>query len=104
MHNRQATGSLLASAAVAALLGAAPALAAGTDAGLSGTITSAGGGKMGGVTVSAKEDGTSITRSVFTDAAGHYVFPPLPAGKYRVWAQALTFATAKGEIDLTSNR
>ena len=52
---------------------------------------------MGGVTVSAKADGATITTTVFTDAKGNYYFPPLPAGKYRVWAQALSFATAKAQ-------
>ena len=104
MHKARAAGLLLASASVAALLAAAPAGAAGTDAMLSGTIKSAGGAAMGGVTVSAKEDGKNVTTTVFTDAAGHYVFPALQPGKYRVWAQALTFATAKGEVDLAANR
>jgi virginiamycin B lyase len=80
---------------------AAPACAA--DAILSGAVTSAAGEKMGGVTVSAKADGATITTTVFTDADGHYYFPPLAAGKYRVWAQALSFATAKGELDLATN-
>ena len=80
---------------------AAPALAA--DALLSGTITSSTGEKMGGVTVSAKPDGGTITTTVFTDEAGDYYFPPLPTGQYRVWAQALSFQTAKGEVDLAAN-
>ena len=67
---------------------------------LSGTVTSAAGEKMGGVTVSAKAEGSTITTSVFTDEGGAYFFPPLPAGKYRVWAQALSFETAKGAIEL----
>jgi streptogramin lyase len=91
--------SLSASVAILAL-GGAPAFA---DAILSGAITSAAGEKLGGVTVSAKTDGSTITTTVFTDADGRYYFPPLPAGKYRVWAQALSFATAKGEIDLAAN-
>jgi streptogramin lyase len=70
------------------------------DAVLSGAVTSSAGAAMGGVTVSAKADGASITTTVFTDAAGRYYFPPLPAGNYRVWAQALTFETAKAKIDL----
>lgn len=65
---------------------------------LSGTVTSAEGEHMGGVAVSAKTG--TITTTVFTDQAGQYYFPPLPAGKYRVWAQALTFATGKSQIDL----
>jgi hypothetical protein len=79
-----------------------PVLAA--DALLAGTITSASGEKMGGVTVSAKPEGGTITTTVFTDETGNYYFPPLPAGKYRVWAQALSFETAKGEVDLAAAR
>jgi streptogramin lyase len=71
---------------------------------LTGAIASASGEKMGGVTVSAKADGSTITTSVFTDETGNYYFPPLPAGKYRVWAQALTFETAKGEVDLSATK
>ena len=70
------------------------------DAVLSGTITSSAGKPMAGVTVSVKAQGATITTTVFTDQHGNYYFPPLPAGKYRVWAQALTFATARGEVDL----
>src|SRR5712692_451091 len=71
---------------------------------LSGTVTSFMGEKMGGVTVSAKPEGGTITTSVFTDAAGNYYFAPLPAGKYRVWAQALGYHAAKSEVDLSANR
>jgi len=94
--------SLLAGTAIATLAMALPAQAA--DALLRGTITSAGGEKMGGVTVSAKPEGGTITTTVFTDEAGNYYFPPLPSGKYRVWAQALSYQTAKGEVDLSANR
>ena len=91
---------LLASAAslvVASL--AAPTVARADDL-LTGTITSASGEKLGGVTVSAKQEGTTISTHVYTDETGNYYFPPLPAGKYRVWAQALSFEIAKGEVDL----
>ncbi len=71
---------------------------------LSGTIASAAGEKLGGVTVSAKAEGSTITTSVYTDGDGGYYFPPLPAGKYRVWAQALAFEIAKGEVDLQAAR
>jgi streptogramin lyase len=91
---------LSASVAFVALL--TPALAA--DAILSGAITSASGEKMGGVTVSAKPEGGTITTTVFTDADGNYFFPPMAGGKYRVWAQALSFETAKGEVDLSANK
>ncbi len=71
---------------------------------LSGAITSQSGQKLEGVTVSAKLEGSTITTSVYTDTAGVYVFPPLPAGKYRVWAQALGFEMNKGAVDLAAGR
>jgi streptogramin lyase len=90
----------------AIVLGAAAMLAPAhaDDAVLSGTITSAAGEKLGGITVSAKPAGGTITTTVFTDENGDYFFSPLPAGKYRVWAQAVTFETAKAEVDLASAR
>ncbi|MDB5865655.1 MAG: virginiamycin hydrolase Vgb [Betaproteobacteria bacterium] len=71
---------------------------------LSGAIASASGQKLEGVTVSAKLEGSTITTSVYTDNAGVYVFPPLPAGSYRVWAQALGFELNKGTVDLGTAR
>ena len=71
------------------------------DVMLSGVIKSAAGEKMGGVTISAKAEGSPITTSVYTDAAGEYVFPPLPSGKYNIWAQAVTFETAAAAVNLT---
>ena len=91
---------LLASAATLVLT--SPALA--DDHLLSGAIASASGDKLGGITVSAKLDGSTITTSVYTDEQGNYYFPPLAAGKYRVWAQALGFETAKGEVDLSADK
>jgi virginiamycin B lyase len=84
---------------VAALLGGVTDLKA-ADIIMSGSIKSFAGQAMGGVMVSAKPEGGTITTTVLTDEAGRYFFPPLATGKYRVWAQALSFATAKGEIDL----
>ena len=98
------------SACVAAALMTAPAFVAplapafAADAILSGAITSAAGEKMGGVTVSAKPEGATITTTVFTDADGRYFFPPMPGGKYRVWAQAVSFESAKREVDLAASK
>ncbi len=50
---------------------------------LTGTVTSPAGEKMGGVTVSAKAVGATITTTVFTDEAGAYYFPALPPGNRR---------------------
>src|SRR5262245_723361 len=74
------------------------------DAVLSGTVKSAAGEVLGGVTVSAKADGQTITTTVFTDESGQYYFPPLPAAKYRVWAQALGFEAARAQVDLAAAR
>ena len=71
---------------------------------LTGAIASPTGQKLEGVTVSAKLDGSTITTSVYTDATGNYYFPPLPAGKYSVWAQALGFETAKSSVDLNATK
>src|SRR2546426_10608190 len=84
--------SLLACAT--SVLAAAAAHAA--DQLLSGAITSRSGQKLEGVTVSAKLEGSTITTSVYTDAAGGYVFPPLSPGRDRAWAQAPRFQIGQG--------
>src|SRR3954454_11643604 len=83
----------------AGVLGSAAELRA-ADIIMNGSIKSSAGQAMGGVMVSAKPEGGTITTTVLTDEAGRYYFPPLATGKYRVWAQALSFSTARGEIDL----
>jgi virginiamycin B lyase len=106
MNNTQAKS--LSRAGLAAVMAAglttiaAPASAA--DVLLSGTIASASGDKMNGVTVSAKAEGSVTTTTVYTDEAGEYYFPALPSGKYKVWAQAISFETAKGDVDLSAAR
>lgn len=82
----------------------APMGALAADVVLSGAVKSAGGEKLGGVMVSAKGDGQTITTSIFTDNDGNYYFPPMPAGKYKVWVQALTFETAKSAVDLAAQK
>jgi len=67
---------------------------------LSGSIKSASGERMRGVMVSAKAEDQSITTTIFADEQGNYYFPLLSAAKYRIWAQADTYETAKSEIDL----
>src|SRR5437867_9799891 len=71
---------------------------------LSGAVKSRSGQALEGVTVSAKLEGSTIATSVYTDTAGDYFFPPLPAGKYRVWAQALGLERSNGPVDLTAAR
>src|SRR5712671_7060692 len=95
--------SMLLTSVAAVVTGlAATSFAQAADQSLTGAISAASGEKLGGVTVSAKLDGSTITTSVYTDETGNYYFPPLAAGKYKVWAQALGFETAKGEVDLSA--
>jgi virginiamycin B lyase len=94
-------GLLLASAAAIVI---APASASAADHILSGSVASAAGEKLNGVTVSARLEGSTITNSVYTDESGNYYFPPMAAGKYKVWAQALSFERALGDVDLSANK
>ena len=74
------------------------------DQQLSGSVASAAGQKLDGVTVSAKMVGGTITTSVYTDADGNYYFPPMPEGQYKVWAQALGFERVNADVNLSANR
>src|SRR4051794_2033904 len=99
---RVASKMSLAALLLASVAAIQPAQAA--DRMLSGTVANASGEKIAGATVSAKADGSSITTSVFTDEQGNYYFPEMPAGKYRVWAQAVTFDTGRGNVDLATSK
>src|SRR5262249_51123299 len=96
---RKAQGLRVVAGALAISFAAWISPCAAADVVLTGAIKSPSADAMGGVTVSAKADGRTTTTTVFTDDTGNYSFPPLPAGSYRVWAQALGFETAKAEID-----
>lgn len=74
------------------------------DSLLSGSIRTRDGAPMAGVAVSAKMDGTPITTTVFTDQSGRYFFPEMQDGKYRVWAQAIAYAPARGEVELAADK
>ena len=72
--------------------------------GLIGTVRGPDEEPLGGIAVYAKRVGTTITTTVFTDEAGEYVFPPLEAGPYRMWAQAVGFETARATVSLQADR
>jgi streptogramin lyase len=67
---------------------------------LMGAVKDDAGKPMSGVTVSVRNTEELMTTSVYTDARGVYVFPPLRAGKYRLWAQAVKFNTEKADVTL----
>ena len=58
-----------------------------------GTITDSSGAVMPGTTVTLRNIGTGLTRTVTTDAAGEYTVPSLPTGKYTVTAELSGFKT-----------
>src|SRR5690349_16928138 len=60
---------------------------------LSGRITDQSGAVLPGVTVTATQTETGVTRSVTTDASGAYVLPNLPTGPYRLEAMLQGFRT-----------
>ena len=71
---------------------------------LKGSVASASGEKLAGVAVAAKAQGSTITTTVYTDEAGAYYFPALPAGKYNVWTNVLGFDQARSTVDLSSTK
>ena len=64
-------------------------------ANLSGTVTDPSGGVIAGVSVSARNLGTSLVRNTTTEADGHYQFLALPIGQYELRAEKRGFT---GEI------
>ena len=68
---------------------------------LSGTVKSSEGKPLDGVGVSARGMTETFTTTVYTDESGRYLFPPLNAGKYKVWAQAVGFEISRAETSLS---
>src|ERR671937_2540342 len=78
---------------LAVLLAATTASAQLSTAQLSGRITDESGAVLPGVTVTATQTDTGLTRTVTTDANGAYVLPNLPTGPYRLEAMLQGFRT-----------
>jgi len=103
MFKLESLSLMLAIALLGAGLWTASAAQSGTGTGIiQGNIEAADGTAMEGVLVSARVSGKSFTTSVFTDRQGHYVFPPLDAGQYKLWAQAVGFGAGRAEFALAS--
>lgn len=79
--------------AAALLLVATSMFAQGTGGALVGRVTDETGGALPGVTVTATNDATGISRSVQTGTDGSYRFPSLPVGTYTVVADLSGFNT-----------
>ena len=74
------------------------------DVPITGYVRTGEGAGMAGVVVSAKAEGSTITTSVYTDKSGLYSFSPVPTGKYRMWAQAIGYQTAKADFELEAGK
>ncbi len=75
-----------------------------TQSALSGQVTSAEEGPMEGVVVSAKKDGSTISVSVISNAAGHFAFPAarLEPGHYSLKARAAGYELdGEAAVDVT---
>ena len=97
--------SMLGAMLVVAGLWTTPAAQSGGGPGnIQGNIKSAAGAPMEGVIVSARAADKSFTTSVFSDRQGNYVFPPLDAGQFKIWAQAVGFEAGRSEFALASAR
>lgn len=68
---------------------------------ISGRVTSAEGKPLEGIGLSARGVSDSYTTTVYTDDSGRYLFPALPSGQYKIWAQAVGFETFKTEATIS---
>jgi Carboxypeptidase regulatory-like domain len=66
-----------------------------------GTVTDSTGALIPGATITLTHAGTSLTRTLVSDAAGEYTAPSLPTGKYTVTAELSGFKTmSQPNVDL----
>jgi hypothetical protein len=68
-----------------------------TGADLEGTVRDESGAVLPGATVTAVNVATNLTRTVTTDAHGHFVIPALPPGRYRISSELAGFARSTRE-------
>ena len=95
---RMLTRSLLLAALVAA---AAPLFAQPPQTGtISGVVQDSSGGVLPGVTVTLTSQDRGFARSTITDVSGHFLFPAVPIGAYRVVATLQGFETAQSNDNL----
>ena len=76
------------------VLWAVPSIAQRTTASIRGTVTDSSGGVIPGADVKVKGEGTGLTRTTVTNAAGVYSFEELPVGTYTVEVSLTGFKSA----------
>jgi hypothetical protein len=82
------------------LIAMAPPLWAQSSGAIQGNITDAQGAVLPGATVSVRNQATGIERSLVSDAAGDYLAPSLPPGRYRIDVHLPGFQDQAREIDV----
>ncbi|HXG89538.1 MAG TPA: carboxypeptidase regulatory-like domain-containing protein [Vicinamibacterales bacterium] len=82
-------------------MAAAPTFAQSAQTGtISGEIKDATGGVLPGVTVTITSQDRGFSRSTVSDETGHYLFPAVPIGPYRIDATLQGFETAQASDNL----
>jgi len=94
--------SFLRIALVILLLGAVNVMAQ-SSARIEGIVTDGTGSALPGVTVTATQTATNLSRSVITEASGAYTITPLAVGEYRLQFELSGFRTATVPVTLTVN-
>ncbi len=69
---------------------------------ISGSITDSSGAVVPGVTVTAQNTGTGVTRTATTTASGNYTIADLPIGTYKMSATAQGFKTIVRDASVSS--
>src|SRR5215469_18303930 len=62
-----------------------------------GTVTTADGKPLEGVSISLRSQDDPYSTTVFTNEQGTFVFPALGGSKYSLWAQAQGFETTRAD-------
>src|SRR5437870_10087779 len=76
-----------------------------TQSTILGTVTDPSGAAVAGATVTAKNEGTNIERTIVTDGNGDYRVAGLEAGNYQVSVTTPGFKTfVRTKIDLNSSQ
>lgn len=88
--------------ATALVVAAVPAHAQQARSGLTGVVSDPGGLPLPGVTVTALDVGTGISRTSVTSSTGRYIFNSLQPGNYRLTFELASFKTLNREnVDLS---
>src|SRR5437870_9470934 len=87
---------------LALLSATAQILCAQGTASISGNVLDPSGASIGGATVTVRNNATGLSRSLTTDAQGHYLVPDLPIGIYEIRGAQTGFQTVvRKDIGLT---